>query len=274
MALHDAGQEDLALSKYLQALELDFQRSSTCYNIGLIYKYRNQWQESLRYNARAHQLDPDDEATCWNLAIAATALRDWTTARRVWHGRGMGIEEGSESIEEDFGRTPVRLNPDGDAEVVWGRRIDPVRVRILNIPMPESGYRHGDVVLHDGAPVGYRESNGREYPVFNVLELFEQSSCVTVAAELLAPDQQDVDALEAICDELGIAFEDWTSSFRILCKKCSEGRPHEHHHHATEADAGWNEHRRVAFAADSKARVDEALQRWQTSTRKVLGAVQ
>jgi tetratricopeptide (TPR) repeat protein len=151
MDLDEAGKTDLALKKYLEALQLDFSRANTHYNVGLIYKYQGQWSESFLHNKQAVDLDPGDEAANWNLAIAATALHDWRTARSVWHRLGMPIEESQDPIEADFGITPIRLNSGDDGEVVWGRRIDPVRVRILSIPFPSSNFRHGDVVLHDGA---------------------------------------------------------------------------------------------------------------------------
>jgi Flp pilus assembly protein TadD len=47
MALDDDGDTDGALAKYHQALALNPERSTTHYNIGLIYKYRRQWRESL-----------------------------------------------------------------------------------------------------------------------------------------------------------------------------------------------------------------------------------
>ena len=75
VALSEAGDKAGALAKYRAALELDFDRPSTLYNVGLIYKYQSAWQESFRFNERAYELRPDDEATAWNLAIAATALR-------------------------------------------------------------------------------------------------------------------------------------------------------------------------------------------------------
>ncbi|MCD6061725.1 MAG: Tetratricopeptide 2 repeat protein, partial [Moraxellaceae bacterium] len=227
MDLDDAGDTDLALKKYLEALQHDLSRATTHYNIGLIYKYRHQWPESFRYNKQAVELDPDDEAANWNLAIAATALRDWQTARSVWHRLGMPVEEGDTPIAQDFGMTPVRLDPDGDGEVVWGRRIDPVRVRILSIPM--AGFRHGDIVLHDGAAVGHRDVDGRRYPVFNVLEPFEASAYSTWEAEVHASQPEDIEALEKICDEFEVAFEDWTTSVQTLCRACSEGTPHDHH---------------------------------------------
>ena len=147
-----------------EVLALDPHRPATLYNIGLIHKYRGEWDESLLFNQRSVELDPTDESANWNLAIAATALRDWQTARAVWKRLKISLGDGEGPIEADFGQAPVRLNPDTNAEVVWARRIDPVRAKIENIPYPDSGFRFGDVVLHDGAAVGTREAGGREYP--------------------------------------------------------------------------------------------------------------
>ncbi len=41
----------------------------------------------------------------------------------------------------DLGPAPVRLAPDGHAEVVWGRRIDPARIVVVNVPTPDSGQK-------------------------------------------------------------------------------------------------------------------------------------
>ncbi len=86
---HSTDDDDVALAKYLAALELDVNDSRIHYNIGLIHKYRGQWRDSFKYNKRAFELDPEDDASRWNLAIAATALRDWKTARDVWKLCGM-----------------------------------------------------------------------------------------------------------------------------------------------------------------------------------------
>lgn len=68
------GRDDEAMRLYRKALALDPGRPTTLYNLGLIRKYRGEWAESLDFNRRAVELDPDDEAANWNLAIAATAL--------------------------------------------------------------------------------------------------------------------------------------------------------------------------------------------------------
>jgi hypothetical protein len=268
VALSEVGDKAGALAKYRAALELDLDRPSTLYNVGLIYKYQSAWQESFRFNKRAYELRPDDEATAWNLAIAATALRDWNTARSVWSCLGMKITPGATPIEDDFGLTPVRLNSEGDAEVLWARRIDPVRARLTNIPFPDSGFRYGDIVLHDGAPVGYRTYNGGERPVFNVLQLFETSSFNTYEADILAPEPADVEALEKMCDQASFAMEDWSHSVRILCKACSEGRPHAHHD-SPGKDEGWKVERRIALAGVSDSQVEVVLNAWADANRGV-----
>jgi tetratricopeptide (TPR) repeat protein len=170
MECSETGNEDGAIENYNKALELDPKRGDTLYNLGLIYKYRGGWAESFDFNARAREIQPDDEATLWNLGIAATALRDWSTAREVWRSLKIITEDGKGPIVGDLGQTPVRVNAEGledrPIEVVWSERLCPVRSRIINIPTGATGFRFGDIVLHDGAPVGYRlNSYGKERPV-------------------------------------------------------------------------------------------------------------
>jgi hypothetical protein len=52
-------------------------------------------------------------------------------------------------------------------------------------PLPESGFRFSDVVLHDGASAGTRASDGREHSVFSVLGLVEASDWSTYVAAIL-----------------------------------------------------------------------------------------
>jgi hypothetical protein len=273
--LHDQAQalegkdDDGALRLYHEALVLNSERPETLYNIGLIHKYRGEWAESMEYNRRSVELDPEDESSNWNLAIAATALCDWATARAAWRHLGIDVGDGDGPIEADFGQTPVRLNPEDRGEVVWGRRIDPVRVCIQNIPYPASGFRARDVVLHDGAPTGKRVWEGREYSVFNVLQLHAPSRMTTFELEVEAESPDDVEALDAAMEEQGCRVEDWTASVRILCKACSEGVPHEHHDNESR-DEGWAALRVLGAAAESAASLQAALARWAAPGRRVV----
>jgi hypothetical protein len=261
-ALLDAGDDEAALKHYLAALEIDLTDARVHYNIGLIHKYRGAWKDSFKYNKRAAELAPDDEAASWNLAIAATALRDWKTARSVWNGLGMPIQPGDTPIEENFGGTPVRLNPDGEAEVVWARRICPVRTRIESIPFTGSGIAFGDVILNDGAPVGHRlDANGAEKSVFNMLELFEMGPFSTYVIEAMVDDEASVERLEQLCDARKMPVEDWASNVSQLCRQCSEGRPHENHDHDGEPKP-WDRERLIAIASCDGNEVEAVLKDW------------
>lgn len=253
-----------AIAVYLQAIACDPEKAESHYNLGLIYKYRGDWQQSFEFNQKANLLNPDDEATRWNLAIAATALRNWPVARRMWKENGIELDEGEGPIEMDFGMTPVRLNPDEDAEVVWAKRIDPARARIDSIPFPQSRFHYGDVVLNDGAPVGYRLWNEREYPVFNVLALFESSVYKTCVATVTIESDSDLDALADEMSPTRSHFEDWTQNTRVLCRACSEGRPHEQHDH--ELDTGWSCERRLGIAIYPGDDIEQNLNKWQQSS--------
>jgi tetratricopeptide (TPR) repeat protein len=265
----DCEDDEQALALYHQALSLDPDRPATLYNIGLIHKYRGDWSASREFNQRSVSLRPDDEASNWNLAIAATALCDWSTARSCW--RRLGIEVGDDEgpIEVDFGLTPVRLNPDADAEVVWSRRIDLVRARITNIPYPGSGFRFGDVVLHDGAAVGSRVWQEREYPVFNVLELHSPSVWTTYELILECRGAEHIEELTQLLDAEGCKAEDWGSSVRILCKACSEGRPHEHHDEDLVVK-GWENRRTLGLACTDPLAAQRAISRWVGPGRRVI----
>ncbi len=269
--LEECGEVDAAIDKYLSAIDCDPLKSESYYNIGLIYKYRGKWKESFEFNEKANEIDPTDEAARWNLAIAATALRNWAVARRVWNDNGLDLDDGSGPIEMDFGMTPVRLNPDDDGEVVWATRIDPVRARIESVPLPESGYRYLDIVLHDGAAVGYREVGGMEYPVFNALELFEKSSFKTCVVRVSVNEQSDLERLEEMSAESRCEIEDWTANIRALCRQCSEGKPHEHHDQELQEE--WHSERRIGVAYQSMEDVSKLFDMWQNSSGGTLQEV-
>ena len=250
-------------------------RVGTLYNLGLIYKYRGDWSKSFEFNTKAREFQPDDEATLWNLAIAATALRNWATAREVWRTLNIMTEDGEGPINQDMGQTPVRINADAVAdgvaedlqnrpiEVVWSERICPVRSLIINIPTGATGFRYGDMVLHDGAPVGYRlNSYGKERVVFNVLELFEPSRLGTYEAVIEAESPKSLQELEGVCDSAGIKIEDWTANIQNLCKACSEGRPHEGHDQELDEQAEWVSNRRIGFAALDLASLNGLFGAW------------
>jgi hypothetical protein len=266
--LSDEGNDQEAIDCYMKAIEFDKEKSESYYNIGLVYKYQGEWEKSLKYNQIANQLDPNDEAARWNLAIAATALRKWDIARQAWKENGLPIGSETGPIEMNFGITPLRLNPDDSGEVVWGTRVDPVRARIDSIPYKDSGFKHGDIVLHDGAAVGYRKIEDSEFPVFNVLDIFEVSSYTTVIASVKVYSDEDLKILNEFFAETKHDFEDWTTNIKPICRQCSEGKPHEHHDKGLTNE--WVVERTLGLALFEGASIDGLFEKWQKTTKGVL----
>jgi hypothetical protein len=251
----EAGDAAGAIRLFKKAIQHAPKWSVPWYNLGLTYKYAGNWVESYSCNAMAVQLNPKDEAAIWNMGIAATALQNWAEARRAWKLYGIEVPMGDGPIEMDLGSVPIRLNPDGDGEVVWAHRVDPARAVLASIPLPESNHRYGDLVLNDGAPVGYRIHDGQEVPVFNELKLLTSSGFGTYEVTLQARNIDDLVSFEHVCERYHCPTEDW-STIRMICRQCSEGRPHEHPEPAIEGP------HRFAVAASARSSVEELVAAW------------
>jgi hypothetical protein len=186
----------------------------------------------------------------------------------VWRTLKVITEDAEGLINQNWGQTPVRVNPDGAKEnrvieVVWSDCLCPVRSRITNIPTGATGFRYGDIVLHDGAPVGYRlNPSGQKRAVFNVLELFEPSRFSTYEVSIAVESALGLKELERACDLASVEIEDWTANIRNLCRACNEGKPHEGHDTDLKEPTSWSRRRRVGFAALELAALNGVLEAW------------
>lgn len=253
------GNTNEAIALYQQIITLSPDWATPYYNLGLIYKYRCEWEQSFNYNQKAAALNQEDEAAWWNIGIASTALNNWETARKSWNFFGLNLEINQDELIMDLGKTPVRLNPDNNPEVIWAKRIDPARTIIISVPLPESNHRYNDLLLNDGAPVGSRISDGIEYAVFNELQLLKPSFYKTFSIFAETNNQDHINILAELCDRAEIGMEDW-STIRLLCKQCSEGTPHEQHDHVYKFSS--DQARSIGLAATNIAVIEKILQEW------------
>jgi hypothetical protein len=267
LKLQARGQREEAIELYLEASAVDPTWSTPPYNLGLLFKRERRWKESLKYNRLATSADPGNQSAWWNMGIAATALGRWQLARSAWRGFGLDVPEGQGPLDFPCGYGPIRLNPDGNAEVVWAYRLDPARAELASIPFPESRHRWRDVVLNDGAPNGYRQYKGEEVPVFDALGLLEISSFGTYVARVQMPgDSRHVLELAEIAAELEGSAEDWTTSVRMICRACSEGRPHKQHDAEAVPPEGAHT---IGIAARDRKHATQILHAWETSRKAV-----
>lgn len=221
------------------------------FEAGLLSKALANWPDARARNERAVSLFTSEDAeaydgqnpAAWNLGIAATALGDWATARRAWRTFGMTtIDEGDDPIDVDYDMSPIRLNPDrptlthqqvpnlGETEVVWCWRRSPAHAVIASVPLPESGHRFRDSVLHDGEPKGTRRLGDREVAVFDELALLETSGLPTFQAQVENASPDDLEALTQIVGPRGLGLDEW-SGIRVMCSECSHGSPDADHSH-------------------------------------------
>lgn len=256
--LRDRGMLRSADLAWAAATWLDPSWSTPWFNRGLIAKSGHDWPECYRLTLRATELEPDFKPAWWNLGIAATALSDWAVARRAWWRYGVSVPLGEGPPDMQLGSVPIRVCPNTEGEVVWCHRLDPARAAIYSVPLPESGRAHGDILLTDGEPKGYRSLGGRDVPVFNELEILVPSARRTFLAEVVAPTPEDAEALVRSGNDDSATIEDW-STIRILCTKCSEGRPHDHE---SPAEGAWKENRRFGLAALDEPAAAGLLEAW------------
>jgi hypothetical protein len=176
----------------------------------------------LEANQRAVELNPENEGAWWNIGIAATALSQWAEARRAWGEIGLDCPPGNDEVDLQLGAHPVRLNPQGRAEVVWCQALDPARAKIANVPTPESGFRFGDIVLRDGVPNGFRVWQGVEVPVFDSLGLWKSSGFGTFELVLESAAPEAIGWLRESCKARGWGFEE-CNLIRHLCEADDRG---------------------------------------------------
>jgi tetratricopeptide (TPR) repeat protein len=192
------------------------------FDAALANKFLRNWPKAYELGRQAalRAGEPEGNPAWWNLGIAATMVGDWSTAREAWTKYGVPLTPGEGEIEDGFGSALVRLDPDGDAEVVWVRRICPTRARVLSVPYGER--RFGEIVVHDGAATGERRVEDHTFPVFDELALWQASETPTWRAQVTAPAPEDMTALADAFDDRGLAMEP-VDSLTFHCTCCSRG---------------------------------------------------
>ena len=241
------------------------------FGLGVAAKWLCDWDESIQASRRAAKLREDFVGSWWNIGIAATALGFWKEAREAWNKAGVKVEVSDAPLEMKLGRVPIRLKTTNN-EVVWCDRLDPARAKIISVPTADSLRRCGDLLLTDGEPSGSRWNGDRDVPVFNELQILQASSLGLFVAVVEHASNAQIDALVQLhSNELQI--EDW-STVRMLCRQCSEGRPHEHHDQDQRLSSEVRPTRQIAFAAASEERVRDALMAWSTSERVKMSPIE
>ena len=263
--------EALAEQYFLAALAIDEQDAVTNYDLALLYKYQSRWAESLRYNRRAAELNPEDAAAWWNMGIAATAIADWATAAKAWAFFGITLPlDAVENAAPDLklGLIPVRITQGDQVEVLWANRLDSARAQIVSVPLPDCGVRYQDIVLIDGAPRGTRELNGKDVPVFDWLEFWQRANYSTYVIEANIFTELAVNTLDKLLADSQMALEDWSKLMPMQHQAGGEETQHAQDA-ASEAKVAWQPERQLGVAALNDQALADVLDAWQAAHPEV-----
>ena len=198
-----------------RAIKLDAQYAPPYRLLGRIYHERREWKPCLYYYQCYAALRPREAAAVWPIiGLAATALRRWKTARTAWNHAGHGLP---------LTNRPVRLAPEpvgiscryrGRREILWGRRLDPVRAELLSLPQLPVGLNFGDTVLYDLQKIGDRMLPAGRVPIHPLLELTEHRFYRTYRVRLYTESAEPLEVLHRLCREASLGFDNWSAATR------------------------------------------------------------
>jgi tetratricopeptide (TPR) repeat protein len=186
MALRLTGSQDdeTALEAMNHALQLDPANGSSWFRLGLLHKWRGRWRAGIEANRRARELG-ETEGVLWNLAICAMGAGDHALAADVMQELGMKGTVGVDGIfTGTFDGAQVRVSTLGEGvdpaahivgaepgfENLWIERLSYVHGRIANASIYDLPVDYGDIVLFDGAAVGWRDDGTTRTPRFPLLQ--------------------------------------------------------------------------------------------------------
>lgn len=183
-------------------------------HLGLACASAHEWRGAIAACLVAIELEGEGAGarSYETVGLAATMLGDWPRARWAWRECGWSIDHDGGPIRGDFGIAAARVRRSCGFAEIWCQRSDPVRARVLGVPRPETGRRHGDLILLGTESTEFRRRGGASHPLLDELSLLEASSYQTWVVEVRMPTPRDLDALSDRCAAHDVHVEDWGPS--------------------------------------------------------------
>lgn len=254
-----------AVKLYKQAIRHAPNWSEPHQRLGRLYRQRSEWKPTLHYSQRAVELDPNGATDSWHdLALAATALKRWRTARLAWNKLGYSFRLEDRALNLDMGIVALQLlHPTGQREIVWARAVDPARAVLDSVPHPGGEFRYGDLVLHDREPCGYRSVRGGTVVVYEVREILRRGRADTFGALLHTANRRHLETLDRLCLDAEVGFDNWSGAIRQMTNRERGGLPE---YFGREELPEPTEHFLVGMAANDRSELTAVLDAWRLIT--------
>ena len=246
----------MAVKLYRKVIRLAPDWELPHFRMALLYKNRKEWKPALHYSRIVTNLAPEHEIAWKICGLAATALQKPSLAQDAWKNLGLSTKEKNRPIA-------VLLQKGRKQEVVWGRALDPVRIRLISVPQPSFRRRFNDIVLVDPMSKGNRTVGERSLAVFEEVGLLERSKFQTFGFWAKTDKIQYIDLLAGLCREQGLGFDNWSLASRLLLNR-ERNLPEYTSGISYQAQDRWL----VAVAAPQKVLVRKVLKQWQALTNE------
>lgn len=206
-----------------RALALDPENGHWWFDAGLLHKWRGRFDEGLSANLRARAYLGETRAVQWNIAICATAVGKGDVATAAWKQLGVPVTLAPTRMPYVEGLPPVQLRvisrgagiaprasfPDHARgfEVVWVAPLSPCHGVVASPTFRDAPIDYGDLVLWDGAPVGFGGTDENpKVPRFPLLEILRRGGERKLRFVALTDPPDRIDLLERALPEGVLLF--------------------------------------------------------------------
>lgn len=224
----------------------DPSNTGTHWNHGLLLKQIGRFDEALvALDDYVRTGGERDQAFHWNTGICATGAGRGDKALEAWLAEKFNIALGSDRMPEGgfpgvqvrisslgaLGGPPCDPGADGPGhEYGWVQPRSPCHGVLLTPLVMDGPADVGDVLLWDGAPVRFKEFDGRSVPTFPLLKVLARGG---YRRYRFRAEQEDAGLVAALEDALPKGAQLYVHDEQVawLCAKCaSSGEKSSHEH--------------------------------------------
>ena len=199
-----------------RAIKLDPDYAPPYLLLGRIYHERQEWKPCLYYHQQYIALKPRAREVWPYIGLAAAALGKWAVAREAWRHEGYALPDSDRPVRLAPSLIGIRCKHRGKQEILWARRLDPVRAELLSLPQLPLDLNYGDTLLFDLTAVGDRMLPKGRIAIHPYLARLERRFYTTYRVRLYTESAAPLDTLERLCSEAQLGFDNWSAATRQI----------------------------------------------------------
>lgn len=217
---------------YRRLRAADPSRAGTHWNHALLLKQTARFDDALAaLDAYAAAGGKRDKAFRWNSGICATGAGRGEKALAMWRAQRFKIALGADGMPEgSFPMVQVRIRNGASAEYGWVQPRSPCHGTLLTPLVMDEPADVGDLLLWDGAPVRFKEFDGKRIATFPLLSVLARGGNRRYR---FRAEQEDAGLVGALEESLprGVQLYVHDEEVTWLCARCASSgvaTPHAH----------------------------------------------